>query len=68
MNNDEFEDEYQEPTDIPKFMSSLKTAWNLVPELGFGQVIDLVFNGYNLFELTAEESQEMIDEFIIQNQ
>jgi hypothetical protein len=57
-----------ERVDINGFMLRLKEAWKIVPDLNFGGVIELVFNGYDLRELSSSEMEDMLDEFIMQNQ
>jgi hypothetical protein len=59
--------EYHEPVDISGFCNKLKEAWRLLEDATFGEMVMTVFNGYNLMELTTEEMEEMLNEFILQN-
>ncbi len=65
---DELKDEYEEPMDVRKFCRGLEEAWKLTPELRFLDVLDLIFRGYNLDELTSDELNEFLSEYIHQNQ
>ena len=61
------DDDYQSPVDVRSFCSKLREAWLSVPDESFSNVLELIFNGYNLHEISSEEMVEMLDEFIMQN-
>jgi hypothetical protein len=56
-----------EPQDIPKFLSMLGEAWETMPEVPFNVMLSEVFNGYDLSQLTGEELEELLNEFILNN-
>ena len=65
-------EEYEEnenniPMDIGAFCQGLKEAWRSVPDQAFGFALDTIFNGYDLKQLSPEELQEMLDDFVLQN-
>lgn len=74
MDNFEEDDEVvdfeveQEGQDINSVMAQIKEAWKCVPDLSFGEFLDLALNSYSPLALTASEMEEMLNEFIIQNQ
>lgn len=62
------DDDYREPVDIRKFCRALEQAWNLVPEAQLGELLETVFNGYSLDELSNEDMVDMLHEYIHQNE
>lgn len=65
--DNELDEEYFEPTDITSFCDDLKNAWLLTPELRLHEALSLIFNGYDLSELTPSELIAMMSEYIHQN-
>lgn len=61
-------DDYQEPIDIQSFSRKLEVAWKCIPDARFHEMLDAVFNGYDLEEITNEEMGQLLEEFILQNQ
>lgn len=61
-------DEYHEPVDIRSFTRRLEAAWKCMPDARFHEMLESVFNGYDLEELTDEDMGELLDDFILQNQ
>lgn len=66
--DNELEGEYFEPTDIVVFCDDLSAAWLLTPELRFHEALGLIFNGYDLSELTPSELIAMMKEYLLQNE
>ena len=62
------DDEHFEPQDIKSFCTAFRDAWLLTPDLRFHETLSLVFNGYDLSELTPSELVTMMDEYLLQNQ
>jgi hypothetical protein len=60
-------DDYKEPFDISLTTKQLREAWECVPDLSLGELIEEVFGG-SLHELGAEDAREMLNDFILQNQ
>lgn len=60
-------DEEVKPPDIHKFCAMLEEAWRTVPMTNFALMLNEVFAGYNLMELTNEEQEELLNEFIFRN-
>ena len=67
MSEFDFGDEYKEPIDIRPFCKGLEVAWMRNPDITFSEVLDEVFDGYPVGELTSTELQEMLNEYILQN-
>ena len=63
----EEDEEYRAPYDIRKFCRGLEEAWLSQPDLPYQQIIGLIFDGYNLDQLTTEEAEQMLDDYILQN-
>ena len=61
-------DDYREPVDIRKFCRGLEEAWKLTPDLTLSEILESIFDGYNLEELTTSEMDEMLNDYILQNQ
>lgn len=61
-------DDYQEPVDIRSFSRKLEAAWRCIPDARFHEMLDAVFDGYDLSEVTNEEMGQLLDEFIHQNE
>ena len=64
----EIDNDYKEPVDIRNFCRSLEQAWKLIPDAQFNEVLETIFDGYPLDELSGEELQELINDYLLQNQ
>lgn len=61
-------DDYREGPDIRSFCNALKEAWLCVPDKQFDEMLMLVFGGADLSDLSGPEMQEIINDFILQNE
>lgn len=57
-----------EAIDIRKFCRSLEEAWKLTPRMPLFQLLGVIFDGYDPTELTSDEMNDMINEYILQNE
>lgn len=60
-------DDYKEPFDIERTTRQLRDAWRCIPETTFFEMLDTVFGGA-YYEMTPSECEDMLNEFILQNE
>lgn len=65
--SDFIDNEYVGTVDVDKFIALLREAWHIVKDVPFSEMLSQVFNGYNLSELTPEEQEHLLNEFILHN-
>lgn len=64
--NDFEDDSYKEQFDITKICGLMRSAWKLIPNHTFSQFLNEVIPA-NLDEISGEEMEELLEEFIHQN-
>jgi len=68
-NNDytEWDEDHNEDQNVVDFCQRLKEAWRLCPRFTLGEFLDLAVPA-SIYETSADEMVELLEEFIHQNQ
>jgi len=64
---DEWDEDHSSEQDIDGVIRTLKKAWQLVPGMTLGAMLDLAVPAA-LYELDSDEVKELLNEFIHQNE
>ena len=61
------DDEYN-GGDSESVTAQIKEAWGCVPSLSFGEFLNVALDGYDPRSLKPDEIEELLNDFILQNQ